>query len=158
MSSTQATSPPSEQLLVLYRAWLDELKFRKRQQWIMTNYFVLIVAGIYAIRRLPHMRLVFQAVIIIAAVYELWLFWKMQRDMEKTRDNLDAFRDEHFTENEISRYNLRPATRGIALWLRSNVPSWLQECLRPNFCNGFAFTFMLAVVSIIAAVFALLTI
>jgi hypothetical protein len=149
MSSTLATSRPSEQLLALYRAWLDELKFRKQQQWIMTNYFVLIVAGIYAIRSLPHMKFWFYIVIIIAAVYELWLLWKMQRDMEKIRDCLDAFHDEYFTENEISRYNLRPATPGIAL------PNWLQGCLRPNFCNGLEFTLVLAGVSIIAAAFVL---
>jgi hypothetical protein len=146
MSSTQATSSPSEQLLVLYRAWLDELKFRKRQQWIMTNYFVLIVAGVYSIKSLPHLRLCFQLVICVAAVYELWLLWRMQYEMAKTRDCLDAFRDEHFTEDEVSRYNLRPA---------SNVPSWLQGCLRPNFCNGLEFTLALAGVSIIAAGFVL---
>jgi hypothetical protein len=155
MSSTQATSRPSEHLLVLYRAWLDELKFRKRQQWIMTNYFVLIVAGIYSIKSLPHMRFWFQLVICFAAVFELWLLWKMQHGMEEVRDCLDAFRDEHFTADEISRYFPRPATRGIARWLRSNLPSWLQRCLRPNFCNGIEFTLMLAGVTIIAAAFVL---
>jgi hypothetical protein len=85
MSSTQATSGSSEHLLILYRAWLDELKFRKRQQWIMTNYFVLIVAGIYSIKSLPHMRFWFQLVICFAAVFELWLLWKMQHGMGGSR-------------------------------------------------------------------------
>jgi hypothetical protein len=92
-------------------------------------------------------------VICAAALYELWLLWKMQHGMAEVRDWLDAFNREHFTADEISRYNLEPATRDVPRWL-----SWLQGCLRPNFCNGLEFTLMLAAVSIIAAAFVLLAI
>jgi hypothetical protein len=34
----------------VFKALFDELRFMKRQQWTITNYSVLILAAIYAIK------------------------------------------------------------------------------------------------------------
>jgi hypothetical protein len=36
---------------LLYRAFFDELRFSKQQQWTITNYTVLLVAGVLGVAK-----------------------------------------------------------------------------------------------------------
>src|SRR5258708_34132248 len=42
-------SKPAE---ILYRAFFDELRFAKQQQWTITNYLVLTMAAVYGIAKI----------------------------------------------------------------------------------------------------------
>jgi hypothetical protein len=42
-------SKPAE---ILYRAFVDELRFAKQQQWTITNYVLLVMAAVFAVAKL----------------------------------------------------------------------------------------------------------
>jgi hypothetical protein len=49
MSETETEmSKPGE---ILYRAFFDELRFAKQQQWTITNYTVLLMAGVFGVAK-----------------------------------------------------------------------------------------------------------
>jgi hypothetical protein len=48
-TSKTELSKPAE---ILYRAFFDELRFAKQQQWTITNYLVLTMAAVYGIAKI----------------------------------------------------------------------------------------------------------
>ena len=77
-----------------YKASLDQLRFMKQQQWIITNYIVLVLASIFAIGRAFSLNsqslLVSEKVLgtgfaVITFVFGLFLLIEIQRDIGNER-------------------------------------------------------------------------
>jgi hypothetical protein len=49
LSRKASTLKPAE---ILYRAFVDELRFAKQQQWTITNYVLLVMAAVFAVAKL----------------------------------------------------------------------------------------------------------
>ena len=85
---------------ILYRAFIDELRFAKQQQWTITNYTVLSIVGLFGVAKVTSAGASgkFFLCIILILLWLLGLFWlfdlqgyigglrRRQGDMEQTFD------------------------------------------------------------------------
>src|SRR5262245_55952372 len=96
----EADMPPH--ILAVFNQLYEELKSMKQQQWTITNYGLLILAAIYAVKQLPvshsQSKLQFLA-ITTAAVGSSLLLW-VQTNMANRRWRLDEVHYNFFTSNE----------------------------------------------------------
>ena len=123
-------------ILAVFNQLFEELKSMKQQQWTITNYGLLILAAIYAVRhQLPaevtHLqsKLKFLAILAIAtAVLGSFFLLRIQSHMARSRWRLDNIYDKFFISNELEaigwtdkqRWKLqyRPWRRKLAYWCR----------------------------------------
>jgi uncharacterized integral membrane protein len=99
----------SPHVSAVFKELFEELKSAKQQQWTITNYGVLILAAIYAVRhQLPvevtHLqsKLKFLAILAIAtAVLGSCLLLRIQSHMARSRCRLDKLHKTYFTPNEL---------------------------------------------------------
>jgi hypothetical protein len=50
-STTETETKMSKPAEILYRAFTDELRFAKQQQWTITNYTVLLMGGVFGVAK-----------------------------------------------------------------------------------------------------------
>jgi hypothetical protein len=88
---------------ILYRVFFDELRFAKQQQWMITNYTVLSIVGLFGVAKVTSAGASgkFFLCIILILLWLLGLFWlfdlqgyisglrKRQGDMEQKFDEQD---------------------------------------------------------------------
>ena len=100
----------SPHVSAVFKELFEEIKSAKQQQWIITNYGVLILAAIYAVgHQLPagvthlHSKLKFLAILAfaIAAVGSFFLL-RIQWHMARSRHRSDKLHKTYFTPNELS--------------------------------------------------------
>jgi formate/nitrite transporter FocA (FNT family) len=132
--------------------WLfDELKLMKQQQWHhkITNYSLLILAAIYAMRQLlpevPHSQTYLKISAGVIAVAGSILLLCIQSNMARSRWRLDNLYKNFFTSNELEavgwtdkeiwKLQYRPWRRKLAYW-----------------CGGLEFTVPLILVLVAGAV------
>jgi hypothetical protein len=117
------------QVEIVFRALFEELRFMKRQQWTITNYGVLILAAIYAMREhvtFNHSQKYLAGAAFLVAVAGPWLLFRIQSDMAKARYRLDDVHSEFFTSRElrdigwttkeIQRLKRKPWRRKLSYW------------------------------------------
>jgi len=135
-------------ILAVFNQLFDELKSMKQQQWAITNYGLLILAAIYAVKLsgVPHsqtyLKILVGATVVVGSLFLL----RIQTNMARTRYRLDDMHNKFFisneledigwTDKEIRRLQYRPWRRKLAYW-----------------CTGLEFTGPLILVLLGGAVF-----
>jgi hypothetical protein len=96
----------------------------KQQQWTITNYGVLILAAVYAVRLpgVPHSQSWLRGLAILTAIAGSCLLLRVQYNMAGTRCRLDEVHKAYFTPDEL---------RGVGATddLGFEVPHMIRRCL-----------------------------
>jgi hypothetical protein len=93
----------SPHVSTVFKALFEELRFMKRQQWTITNYSVLILAAIYAIKlpEVSHAQSKLKFLATLTAVVGSGLLLLIQSDMDRSRCRLDKLHKTYFTQAEL---------------------------------------------------------
>jgi uncharacterized membrane protein YeaQ/YmgE (transglycosylase-associated protein family) len=86
------------------KALFEELRFMKRQQWTITNYCVLILGAIYAVKlptEISHTQTYLKFLAIATAVIGSGLLLLIQSDMARSRCRSDKLHKAYFTQDEL---------------------------------------------------------
>jgi uncharacterized protein YjiS (DUF1127 family) len=117
-------------ILAVFNQLFDELKSMKQQQWAITNYGLLILGAIYAVKLsgVPHSQTYLKILVGVTAVVGSLLLLRIQSNMAETRYRLDHMHNKFFisnelqdiglTDKEIRRLQYRPWRRKLAHWCR----------------------------------------
>jgi hypothetical protein len=109
------TEAMSEAVKILYKGAIDNLIFLKRQQWILTNYSLVVYAIMVALARnatsVEKTILVF--VVLCAYSYSIACMVHIQNTQKRLRSNLSHIYQVHFTPEEREFYKLWPAPPGF---------------------------------------------
>ena len=96
----------SPHVSTVFKELFEELKFAKQQQWTITNYGVLILAAIYAVRQqlpeVPHSQSKLKFLAILTAVVGSFLLLLIQSNMARSRRSLDKLHKTYFTPKELT--------------------------------------------------------
>jgi hypothetical protein len=126
--SREADMPPH--ILAVFNQLFEELRSMKQQQWAITNYGVLILAAIYAVKlpEVPHSQGYLKILACVTAVVGSFLLLRIQSNMAGTRYRLDDMHNKFFisnelqdigwTDKEIRKLQYRPWRRKLAYWCR----------------------------------------
>ncbi len=85
---------------IVFKELYDEINSAKRQQWMMTNYCVLILAAIYAIN-LSDYSVLLIGIAVITAMMGSWLLLRVQCHLARSRIRLDKLHKTYFSEDEL---------------------------------------------------------
>src|SRR5262245_21784615 len=126
----EADMPPH--ILAVFKELFDELRSMKQQQWTISNYSLLILAAIYAVRHLlpevshsqTYLKISAGVIAVAGSVFVLCI----QSNMGRSRWRLDNLYNNFFISNEleaigwtnkeIRKLNYRPWRRKLAYWCR----------------------------------------
>jgi len=95
-----ATEMPAH-VSIVFRQLFEELWASKRQQWITTNYCMLILAALYA-AQLPYA----SPLAVITAIVGSGLLLKMQSHLARSRIRLDKVHKTYFDEDQLKAIGL----------------------------------------------------
>jgi len=115
MTTQQLPSDPDE-LRLLYQITVSDLAYFKIQQWSVTNYSLLLFAGVVGVAQMlrPTLtavdRIVLVAVTVAVAVSALVVLAKLQKSIGIRQSRLDAVRSQ-FTEAFQSAWAAEPKGR-----------------------------------------------
>jgi hypothetical protein len=121
---------------ISYKEAIDSIVFAKKQQWVFTNYVVVIYAAIFAISIRYHpsgdTKIWLKVLVVLAFFYGAYLIFKLQYDLSKLRDRLTYIHATYFTPNERIELGLtahdRPFWYEPGIWLLlaiSFVGAWM---------------------------------
>ena len=117
-------------ILTVFNQLFEELKSMKQQQWTITNYGLLILAAIYAVKLsgVPHSQTYLKLLTAVIAVVGSILLLRIQSNMARSRWRLDNLYKNFFisnelevigwTDKEIRKLTDRPWRRKLAYWCR----------------------------------------
>jgi hypothetical protein len=96
-----------------YKASVDHIRFMKQQQWMISNYLVLILAGIFGVAKAFSPLSTCERIIGTSfAVLALGCGWALliliQIDLGKTRQQVERVAQDHMNEREREILKLRP--------------------------------------------------
>jgi|SRR6516165_452622 hypothetical protein len=101
----------SPHVSTVFKELFEELKFAKQQQWTITNYGVLILAAIYAVRQqlpeVPHSQSKLKFLAIATAVVGSVLLLRIQSHMARSRCRLDKLHKTYFERDELEAIGLK---------------------------------------------------
>jgi len=102
MSTTGMPSMPPH-VSIVFKELFEELRLTKRQQWIMTNYCVLILAAIYTVLlpQFPQLSLMLKYAAFAVAIVGSALLLRMQWHMARSRKRLEKLHRTYFAENDL---------------------------------------------------------
>ena len=119
---TPSTSPPpmSPQAANIHKSIYDALNFAKKQQWVITNYVVLVYGAIFGLSKYfanPIEKAVLSLLASVAWVYAVWLLILIHKDLGTYREQLENIH-KHWLKEECKGLKLtpyrNPALRGVA--------------------------------------------
>jgi hypothetical protein len=123
MSETSEQSVPpapmSDHVKIILKQLFDEQTTIKQQQWRITNYAVLLLAGTFTLKtQTPHVVDPFMVSLIAGAVALLGvaLVSLLQCDLGRYRNRIDKIHAAYFTKDELKTIGLRDdqiATLGV---------------------------------------------
>ena len=134
-------------ILTVFNQLFEELRSMKQQQWTITNYGLLILAAIYAVKLsgVPHSQTYLKILAGATAVLGSSFLLCVQYNMVGTRWRLDTVHNKFFisseleaigwTDKEIWKLQYRPWRRKLAYW-----------------CRGLEFTVPLILVLLVGAI------
>lgn len=98
----------SEGVKILYKGAIDNIIFLKRQQWFITNYALVVYAGIYALRKdaSPIEKTLLTVLASAAYIYALWCMIHVQSSLTKLRKSLHHIYQTYFTAEEKGAFSL----------------------------------------------------
>jgi hypothetical protein len=119
LMSDPETPPPdlSPQLSNIQNSLYSVIENSKKQQWIITNYVILLYAAVFALSRwfnsltlplTPNERRVFIDLILLAWVYASGLLVQIQFDLRRYRKQLEAFHIQTISKEDRTRYQIKP--------------------------------------------------
>ena len=95
----------SPHVSTVFKELFEEIKSAKQQQWTITNYGLLILAAIYAVRHqlpeVPHSQSKLKFLAIATAVVGSFFLLRIQSHMARSRRRLDKLQKTYFTPNEL---------------------------------------------------------
>jgi hypothetical protein len=144
MDQTPEAKPPPPHITAYLGHVNDQIKFMKQQQWAITNYGVLILAAIYAIKlpQLGHAQSICKGLLaIVTAAVGSWLLLRIQCDMTRVRGRLETILKTYFTTDEL---------RGIGFKEEEIID--LRAGKRYPWWRGMEFTWPLMAVLVMGAV------
>jgi len=137
-------------ILAVFNQLFDELKSMKQQQWTITNYSLLILAAIYAVRQLlpgvPHSQTYLKILAGVIAVAGSILLLCIQSNMARSRWRLDDVYKNFFTSNELEAVGWTDKQ----IWKLHYRPRRRRKLV--YWCRGLEFTVPLILVLIAGAV------
>ncbi|MCZ6496529.1 MAG: hypothetical protein O6924_10170 [Alphaproteobacteria bacterium] len=103
----------SPQLQIVYKDAIDNIMFVKREQWIITNYLIAALAGVYAINsglKNIHLseKIILTIAVLVAFSYFLWLLKKIWKGMTKFRRRVAWFNSNRFSPKLLEELELSP--------------------------------------------------
>jgi hypothetical protein len=116
MSDLETPPPLPPQLSNIQNSLYSVIENSKKQQWIITNYVILLCAAIFALSRwlnslalplTPNERRVFIDLILLAWVYSSWLLVQIQFDLRRYRKQLEAFHTQTISQRDWERFQLK---------------------------------------------------
>jgi hypothetical protein len=134
-------------ILAVFNQLYEELKSMKQQQWTITNYGVLILAAIYAVKLpgLPHSQWWLRGLAILTAIAGSCLLFRVQYNMAGTRCRLDEVHKAYFTPDELRNVGL--TKEEINKLQDDPCPRW-----RAHWWRGWEFSVPLMAVLVVGAV------
>ena len=95
----------SPHVSTVFKELFEEIKSAKQQQWTITNYGLLILAALYAVRHqlpeVPHSQSKLNFLAITTAVVGSFFLLRIQSHMARSRHRLDKLQKTYFTPNEL---------------------------------------------------------
>jgi hypothetical protein len=102
----------------IHRRLFDDIEFSKRQQWVITNYVILVYAGMFYLagyfkEHADCAKILLSLLAFVAGAYAAFLLSKMQSDMGRYREKLESAHKAWLTADEkaTTEYGDRPALR-----------------------------------------------
>ena len=113
-----------EHVKAAYRGAVDNILFLKRQQWLATNYVLLVYVAVFLISahyfsRTDVARNWLGGITIAAFVIHWWMLHSLQRSIETFRDRLVWVYRSYFSEEERAGLDLRLEPRSY--WYQPEV-------------------------------------
>jgi hypothetical protein len=100
----------SPHVSTVFKELFEEIKSAKQQQWTITNYGLLILAALYAVRHqlpeVPHSQSKLKFLAIATAVLGSVLLLRIQSHMSRSRRRLDKLHKSYFTPDELRNIGL----------------------------------------------------
>jgi hypothetical protein len=105
----------SEGVKILYKGAIDNIIFLKRQQWIITNYSLVVYAIMAALDRNAESveKTVLVVVSLCAFSYGIACVIHTQSTMKRLRDSMSHIYQTYFSSEEREAYKLWPAAPGF---------------------------------------------
>jgi hypothetical protein len=105
-------SEVSPQGLILYKAMHDHHNFLKKQQWVITNYGLVIYAAIVGLQKQISLaahgwKSLLSLVIAIIAVVGIYQLRIVQRHIVESRDRIETTESKIFDESEQDRLQIK---------------------------------------------------
>ena len=103
----------SPQLQIVYRDAIDNIMFLKREQWIITNYLIVALAGIYAlISSLTNINFIEKAaatiVVVLAVIYFFRLLKEIWIGIDRFRERIAWFNNNCLSASLLTELGLSP--------------------------------------------------
>jgi len=107
------TTPLSPRLANVQNAIYSAIKNLKKQQWTITKYVILVYAAIFGLSQALKFlgiteRWVFGVLVAVVGGYAILLLIQIQKDLERYREQLEAFHTQTINNKDWERYQLRP--------------------------------------------------
>jgi hypothetical protein len=107
------TTPLSPRLANVQNAIYSAIKNLKKQQWMITKYVILVYAAIFGLSQALKFlgiteRWVFGVLVAVVGGYAILLLIQIQKDLERYREQLEAFHTQTINNKDWERYQLRP--------------------------------------------------
>ena len=107
------TTPLSAQLSNVQNSIYSVIENSKKQQWTITNYVILVYAAIFGLSQALKFlgiteRWVFGVLVAVVGGYAILLLIQIQKDLERYREQLEAFHTQTINNKDWERYQLRP--------------------------------------------------
>lgn len=113
-ANANAPAEMSEGVKILYKGAIDNIIFLKRQQWIITNYALIVYAAVFALSRGTNG--VEKTLLTLVAgsgwAYATYCMGHTQYTLHKLRRSLFLIYQAYFTEKEREAFKLWPAQPG----------------------------------------------
>lgn len=93
MTDSESTS---EELRMLYQVTVSDLTYFKTQQWSVTNYALLILAGVIGIAQFLSLscsdRIILTSIVMAVTISSLFVLFKLQQSIKVRQSRLEAAR------------------------------------------------------------------
>jgi hypothetical protein len=131
MTETTTGPAPAIPAETLYRVLIDELRFAKRQQWMVSNYVLVLMAALFGVARLASVMIVGKFVLwvlVLAVVgFGLALLVHLQAYLHTTRECLEHLEEQTFGEDQWRPTRL---TLAVITWIET-FDEWLRDRWKP---------------------------
>lgn len=110
--NTTALIPMSEGVKILYKGAIDNVIFLKRQQWIITNYSLVVYAAVVGLSKAANdvERTLLTVVAGLAFAYAVSCMIHTQMSLTKLRTTIDIIWKTYFTSGEAEKYKFWKTT------------------------------------------------